>query len=292
MAFAERNWLGYVVAGLLAIIILFWFIPHHKKSSGNNQQADIALRLKPGENYDQFYVDKLRVIKRENGNIFLFISADKVYKRKRISKLFVYQNLKEICISGARIDIYAYHGASAKETPTAAIPIDEIGKSIISIAPPSTPVEEYVAGNADSKLDLLSRLLLHKVTLNMYSTPGRKISIEAERATVNPDLLYIVFEGSIKIVDSSGNVMSTEKAVWSKQNRGLYVPGLYISRHIPYKGKAFFIMNKEKGLLKDAKVPDMDFADPLEQMENELYAHISKDLQGYAKFMFDTYQNY
>ena len=36
----------------------------------------------------------------------------------------------------------------------------------------------------------------------------------------------------------------------------------------------------------------MDFVDPLEQREKELYAHVSRNLPGYAKFMFDMYQNF
>lgn len=62
------------------------------KPESSNTNFDIK---KPEEDYDKLRLDKISVVKRENARVIFNISADKIIHRKRISKLFVYQNLKE-----------------------------------------------------------------------------------------------------------------------------------------------------------------------------------------------------
>jgi len=287
MKFIAREWPKIVIIVLLVFIIIIFFSLNPEKPANNNSKADLALNLKPEGNYDQFYVDNLTIVKREGSNVFYSLTADKVFKRKRITKFFVYQNLKEICISGSRIDIYPYNKKSLTKSSNVLIPVDEIGRSITSMGKPSTPVEDYLAGNADIDLDLLSRLLFEKLILTVHISPQKKISISAARAKVNSDLQNIVFEGGIKVVGSDGTVINTDEAVWSRQYEGMYIPGSYNSGGIMHsRGKSFFSINSEGELVEVPSVPVIAYRDPLEEREKDFYATISKKMPGYARFMF------
>lgn len=104
-------------------------------------------------------VDKISIVEQEDNRILFSISADKVIHRKRISRLFVYQNLKEIYMSGVKIDIYPYNTASISKHKDIAILLDDISRSFTSLGKPPTSMEECLAGNSDIDLDLLTRIL-------------------------------------------------------------------------------------------------------------------------------------
>lgn len=286
MQFIKREWPKVFIFLLLVFFVITYRSYQDKKPEKNVPGSDIALNLKPEDNYDQFYVDKLTIVRREDGKKFFSLSADKVFKRKRISRFFVYQNLKEICISGVKIDIYSYNKNSLTKNNTVVIPVEEIGVSITSMGKPSTPIEEYLAGNSDIDLDLLSRLLLEKLTLNIHISPEKKISINAESAKINIDLQNIVFEGDIKVIDSNGIVMYADEGVWSIKHEGMYLPGGYISRNRHCQGKSFFSINRAGELAQSLKIPYMEYIDPFEEREKVFYAEISKKMPGYARFMF------
>ncbi|MDH4230827.1 MAG: hypothetical protein OEW04_02230 [Nitrospirota bacterium] len=284
MEFIRRE-LPKVLIVVLLIGIVIFFSRSQEKPANNNPQADLALNLKHENNYDQFYVDKLAIVMREGGKVVFSLSADKIFKRKRISKFFVYQNLKEICISGVKIDIYSYNKKSLTNN-NVLIPVDEIGRSVTSMGKPSTPVEDYLAGNADIDLDLLSRLLFEKLTLAIHTSPKKKMLIEAESAKINIDMENIVFEGDIKVIDSDGVVINTEEVVWSRKHAGIYIPGKYNVGSMFSTGKSFFGINRNGEVLKMLAVPVIEYVDPLEEREKVFYANISKKMPGYARFMF------
>jgi hypothetical protein len=175
----------FIALLLLLIVAVFANYPiHNKKSPGSNLQPNISLKDKPEGHYDNFKVNKISIVKKEDNRILFSLSADMIIHRKRISKLFVYQNLKEICMSGAMIDIYPYNMRSVNKHKNIAIPIDDIGSSFTSLGKPSTPIEEYLAGNADIDLDLLTRLLLEDLSINIHLPDNKKIVLAARSARI------------------------------------------------------------------------------------------------------------
>lgn len=284
MQIIKSEWPKAVIF-LLAFFAIAFFSFYYGASGGSGPKPGIAPEMKPEDDYDQFYMNKLSLLKREGGKMVFSLSADKVFKRKRATKFFVYQNLKEICMSDVRIDVYPDNKRALTKKNTVAIPVDEIGKSIASMGK-STPVEEYLSGSSDLDLDLLSRFLLEKCDLDIHISSGKKLSISAAGAKINIDFQNIIFAGGIKVIDSAGNGISADEAVWSGKKGGLYMPNGYISKNVRYQGKAFFGINRVGELGQSLKVPDIEYSDPLEERENKVYADISAKMPGYAKLMF------
>jgi cbb3-type cytochrome oxidase subunit 3 len=63
MKFIAREWPKIVIIVLLVFIIIIFFSLNPEKPVKNNSKADLALNLKPEGNYDQFYVDKLTLVR-------------------------------------------------------------------------------------------------------------------------------------------------------------------------------------------------------------------------------------
>ena len=271
---------------LLFIIAIFVYSPvHNKESPGSNLQPDIDIRDKPEGHYDNFRVDKISIMKRQDNRILFSLSADKVIHRKRISKLFVYQNLKEIYMSGIKIDFYPYNNISIRHK-NIAIPVDDIGSIFTSLGKPSTSIEEYLAGNADIDLDLLSRLLLEDLSINIHLPDNKNIVLTAKSTRINIDLENIVLEGHVKVITSDGKELLASQAVWSRKFNGIYLPDGHTLQNEQRKGKAFFAITTKGKFSRVWKCPNIEYVDLLEEREKDLYAHLSKKMPAYARFMF------
>lgn len=269
---------------LLIICIFLCSSINNEKSYSNNEKYIITAKDEPEEWYDKFCVDKISITERKNKNIVFSLSAERIVHRKRISRLFVYQNLKEIFMRGVKIDIYPDN----THDNTHKVPLD-VFSSFRFFGKPSTSMEDYLAGNVDIDFDLLTRLLIKDLSLNIHYLYGQKISINAESAIINADFENIVFEGPVKIILSDGRNLYAYKAVWSKKFSGIYLPNGYTFQNGYHKGKAFFIINTKGKFYKISSVPDIKYTDLIEEKEKVLYAQISKKMPPYLKFIFGEY---
>jgi hypothetical protein len=289
MQYLKDRWLKiiFIAFPLLLIMVIFLYSSiHNEKPKGDNLQPNISLRDKPEGHYDNFRVNKISIVTKEENRILFSLSADMIIHRKRISKLFVYQNLKEICMSGVMIDIYPYNMHSINKHKNIAIPIDDIGSSFTSLGKPSTPIEEYLAGNADTDLDLLTRLLLEDLSINIHLPDNKKIVLAARSARINVDLENIVLEGPVKVITSDGKELYASEAVWSKKFNGIYLPDGYALQNEQHKGKAFFAINTKGEFSRIWKCPNIEYVDPLEEREKAFYANLSKKMPASVRFMF------
>lgn len=253
-----------------------------------NPKPDVTFNANPREYYDNFWANDISIVKRQDNSILFSLSVNKIVHRKRISKLFVYQNLKEIYMSGVKIDTYPDDNAlKAPESKdkNITLPVDDIGSSFTSLGKPSTPIEEYLAGNADINLDLLSRLLLEDLSINIHLANNKKIFLAAKSARINIDLENIVLEGAVKVVASDGKELYASEAVWSKKFNGIYLPNGYTLQNEQRKRKAFFVLNTKGEFLKVWKCPNIEYIDPLEERERVFYANLSKKMPTYLRFI-------
>ena len=189
-------------------------------------------------------------------------------------------------MSGARLDIYPYNIRSINNHKNITIPVNDIGSSFTSLGKPSTPIEEYLAGNADIDLDLLTRLLLENLSINIHLPDNKKIVLAAKIGRINVDLENIVLEGPVKVIASDGKELYASEAVWSKKFNGIYLPGGYTLQNEQHRGKAFFAMNQKGELSRVFRIPEIKYADLIEEKEKVLYANLSKKMPAYARFMF------
>jgi len=246
--------------------------------------------------YDNFTADKINI--RHSGadsNILFNLSADKAIHRKIRSRLFVYQNLKEIYISGTTIDFYCSstgHGDPDKIGAPSEnglnkihIPVNDMGRVILSLARPSTSADEFIAGHAGADMDLLIRILFGKLSVNIHCVSGNKVSINASRARANVDSGNIIFEENVRIVASDGNTIKTTRAVWSNRFSGLLLPEGYNALKGSRNERAFFVIDPDGKFSRALNVPKIVYEDPLEEKESIFYTRVFEKMPAHVKLM-------
>ena len=270
----------FIIVSLSAFLFLFL---NNKKASDDDILAENNAENFTEKNYDNFRVEHVSVIRKKDNKPHFILTADEVIHRKRFSKLFSYQNLKEIYISGAKIDIYLNNISSSGNS---SLLFDEMNEIFASLGKQSTSLDDYSAGKvADSDLDLLSRIFFENFSLNIYYPAGKKLSFSALYASVNPDLNNLVFSGTVQFTDSMQRKFISSKVVWSKKHNGIYFPEGYTLLNSQQRNESFYAVNKDGDFTRLWNIPAIDYADYLEVAESRLYAKLMKKLPPYAKMM-------
>jgi len=255
---------------------------NNRKTADENILSEDSMGNPAEKMYDNFRAENVSLIRKKDNKLFFVLTAEEIIHRKRFSRLFLYQNLKEVYISGAKIDIYFNALSSAGNN----LLMDEIHDILRSLGKESTSIDEYFSGKVpDSDLDLLSRIFFENLSLNIYYPDRKKISFSALYATVTPDLNNLVFSGTVQFTDSMRRKFVSSKVVWSKKHNGIYFPEGYTLHNSQQKGESFYAANKDGDFTRLWNIPAIDYADYLEVAESRLYAKLMKKLPPYAKMM-------
>lgn len=270
---------------MLSLSLLYAYVLKKDQSTGSNVLLIDSLENQSEENYDNFRIENISIVRKENNKTFFSLTADEIVHRKRFSKHFHYQNLKEIHLSGVKLDIYM-NNISSDTNENISIPLDDISNVFASLGKQPTSLNDYFEGKVqDRDLDLLSRIIFEKVSINIHYSDKKKVSVAAENAAVHFDSQNIVFTGSVKITDPLSRKLHASKAVWSKQFNGIYFPEGYVLQNDYYKNKSFYSMSKDGNLVMLLNIPRIDYRDRLEEAENTFYAKLLKKIPPYVKIM-------
>ncbi len=257
-----------------------------KRCTDTNSVSNIEFLDSNKKDYDDFSVENVSLVRKRNGDVLFSLVANRICHRKRSSKLFVYQNVKEIFISGARMEMYLNNNISPKTSDNYSRLVDNIKNISLSFGKPAVSIKDYLNNRvADSNLDILSRIVFEDIHINIYLPENKRISIKSTNATVNADTENIVFSGDVSIVDSSERKFCSSKAVWSKKYRGIYFPEGYIVKKREHKNKAFYVMNQEGEFLKALSAVTIEYLDLIEKNENDFYPKLLKKLPPQVKIM-------
>ncbi len=229
--------------------------------------------------YDSFLVESINITKKEHNKLLFTFSADEIIHRKRRAKLFVYQNLKELYLSKVRIEIYP------PDPDKNMMLFDNISTSIASIGKPGTSAAEYLTGSSDPELDLLTSLLFKDIAINIRLPQDKSVFFSASQAKINADFANIVLHGEVKVKASDKAVLQSTLAIWSKEHNGIYLPDGYVFKSAYYKKKAFMRISQKGELLRQTKIPSIEYTDPIEEKEKILYTKISKNLPLHIRLM-------
>lgn len=233
-----------------------------------------------GDSYDNFHLESFSITRKDHNKVLFKFAADEIIHRKRRTKVFVYQNLKEINLSKVRIDIYP-------PNPEQNIMLFEnISSSIASIGKPGISASEYLAGSSDPDLDLLTRLLIEDITINIHLPKNKSLSLLASHAKINADFDNVVLHGEVKLTASDRTFLRSPLAVYSKKHNGIYLPDGYTFKNNYYKKKAFVKISEKGEILRQTKIPLIEYTDPIEEKEKIFYAKISKNLPLHLRLMF------
>jgi hypothetical protein len=267
---------------LLSCAFVFLFL-NNKKAGNDDILTENDVQTYTEKDYDNFRIEHISVVRKKDNKPHFILTADEVVHRKRASKLFLYQNLKEIYVSGAKIDIYLNNISSSGNS---SLPFDEMNDIFASLGKRPTSLDDYSAGKvADSDLDLLSRIFFENFSLNIYYPGRKKISFSALYAAVTPDLNNLVFSGTVQFTDSMRRKFVSSKVVWSKKQNGIYFPEGYTLHKSQQRNESFYAVNKDGDFTRLWNIPAIDYADCLEVAESRLYAKLMKKLPPYAKMI-------
>ncbi len=289
MQFFKNKWLKvglFIALSVLAVGVIIYSTSENKIPPKIAPQSAISLKLNPEKYYDNFWAENISIVKRVDNDKFFTLSVNKLVHRKRTTRLFVYQNLKELYVSGVQVNTYpAKVSARGYKRAAIALPVEDIGSSFTSFGKPPTQLEEYLAGDADFNLDLLSRLILENFSLTMHLPGNKKIFLSARVARINTDLENIVLEGPVRFIAADGSELYASLAVWSKKFNGIYLPSGYTFQNEQRKKKAFYGINPDGEFEEAAKVPDIKYVDLLEDVENKFYDRMFKKAPLYLRVL-------
>lgn len=231
-----------------------------------------------GKNYDEFSVENVSLLRKIGDKTCFSLIANKVVHRKRSSRLFYYENIKEIVVSDANISIYECGGLSNKASDSNAMLFDNIKCLATSFGKPPMSVEDYIDTKmADKDLSIMSRVIFENVSINMHWSNNSRMTITATNADLSADLENMIFTGSVEVIDASKRKFSSSKAVWSKKHRGIYFPEGYVSQNKEHRNGTLFSVNR-KGEFFNMVTTAIQYIDLVEKNEDEFYSRFIKKI--------------
>jgi hypothetical protein len=189
-------------------------------------------------------------------------------------------------MAGVRIDFYPYDKTPANKYKNIVIPVSDIADSFVSFGKPPASREDYLEGNSDVNLDLLTRIFIEDLLFNIHLPSGRMFSISAKVARINPDYENIVLGGPVSIVSPYGKNLHTLEVVWSKKYNGFYFPSGYSLVNKEYKKRTFFTLNAKGKFSEVFPIPEINYTDIIEEKEKVLYTYLSPKMPPHIRFMF------
>jgi hypothetical protein len=260
---------AFIFMMLAGVLVFGHYVP--AKNEENTLEAG---EVGSPDTFDDFQAENISISNIENGRTLFSIAADRVVHRKRVSRFFVYQNLKELCLTGARINIFQVKHALQTSHDSVSLPLGDIGGSFMSFGKPATSMESYLAGIPDADLDILSRVLFEDLSIAIDISVGRKISFRAGRARINLDFENIIFDGPLRIVDAAGTELTAQLGVWTNKHNGIYLPKGFVFKGDIYNGEGFYALNGKGEFFRGRRLPKVNYMDPLDDREDFINEYI------------------
>lgn len=234
------------------------------------KRASRAPQAPKDAHYERFHAEGVALTKYAGEDLAYSLGIREIYQRKRVSKLFTYENLKELYLKGVSLDIRYARGGG--------IPLDEIGKSFSAIESNLTPAREAAeSGSLDVDMSLISRVVMESLEIRLRAGKGPGVSLTAKEGAINSLFDQLVLYDDV-VLTAGGRVLRAKKAVWSAKDNGLYYPEGYADGGVTYAGRAFFRLSDDGTLVKAENPPEVDYADLLEKKEAGMYAAMARDL--------------
>jgi hypothetical protein len=273
---------GSLVLALSMTLLVYYVAANHRPP-----ESAVPSPFAEGRQYDKFQFSGVKSFEYDGyGGLTIKLSADSIIHRKRKSKFFEYQNLKELYLDRAVLDLYPGKEPSLAEGRC--LPFALLAKSINLVpgAGPARSIESYLQETGDIDLDILSRVLFDDFSLNIHYPTGRFLAITAEKAWIGGDFQSLVLEGAVRVISTGGEVVRASRAVVSRRFDGILLPSGYLRQEVYQSHQAFFRLTAEGRLAWSSRAPRVEYGDQLEAKENEFYGRILGKIPPYQRVMF------
>lgn len=221
--------------------------------------------------YENFHAEKIVLSKYVGSDTVFTFSVKEMYQRKRVSKLFVYENLKELFFRDVVLEVFT--GFEGKP----AIPLDDLGGSLKALESSLLPAKDALAENmTDVEMSLVSRVVMDSISLKIHLDNDSHVEITADEAVINSLFDMLIMSGNVRMYSKS-RVVSATKAIWTSKHNGLFFPEGYSMNGVKQKEKAFFILHGQS-FDEAIEVPAIDYSDVLDRKETDFYNGIAGNL--------------
>jgi len=278
------RWAGRLLCGLVpALFIALLIYPALHSGEDENALQPPQAAQRP---YDKFRAGKIELREYDKDALLIKISVEEIVHKKRRSRLFEYQNLKELYFSHAVFDIYPHQTFPA--ATHYGIPFDLLERCVHAVpgAGAVKPLESYLQETSDSDVDILSRILFYRFSLNIHYPAGDSLEVTAEKASIAGNFQSFVLAGEVKIILPHGEVLRAPQAVFSRGMDGILFPSGHMRQETYEQRKTFYRIVADGRLLRLSPAPDVRYGDPLEAKEADLYGRVLKKLPPYQRIMF------
>jgi len=277
------RWARRLLCGLVpALSVAFLIYPSvHSSKEENAAHPPAAER-----SYDKFRAGNIKLLEYDQDVLMTKVSAGEIIHRKRRSRMFEYQNLKELYFNHTVFDIYLHKSFHSENNYL--IPFDLLERCVHPVpgAGAVKPIESYLKETSDSDLDILSRIQFDRLTLNVHYPTGDSLEVTAEKASISGDFQSFVLVGDVRILFPHGEVLRAPQAVFSRGMDGILFPSGHFRQEKYDRDKTFYRLIADGRLVRLPQAPNIQYRDPLEAKEEELYGRILKKLPPYQRIMF------
>jgi hypothetical protein len=268
--------LGFIPLILTALLVS---LTHCRRNSVAPQYTDNL-------QYDKFKLGKIELVEYDRDDLVIKITADSIIRRKRKSKLFEYQNLKELCVKNIILNVYL----NKRNLPlnNSGFPFTILNKCMMSLSGTNTlkSMESYLQETTDIDLDILSRMLFEGVSLNINYPSGGLLAISAESATIGGDFRNLIMSGDVVITSRHGDTIRAPQAVLSHKFNGILFPSGHLRQKTYHKRQTFYRFASDGKIVKSHKTPKIRYTDLVEESEEKFYNKIFERVPAYVRFMF------
>lgn len=217
--------------------------------------------------YDSFLLKGVSLIESQDGRSTVNIWADKIVDRKRTTAhgLITYENLKELHVLGAKIEVSLGHGDSI---------LSRLRQSLTMLGAlihPS-PLEDLDVNLVDTDASILTRIRFTDLLITVHLPDQRTLSIEANTARLNLIPSAFVFRQPLTVLLDNGRKLEASRAVWSEEHGGIFFPEGYAMNGVPGPRQGVLTISTRGFFLTRASTPLPSFKiqDLIEARENAL----------------------
>lgn len=235
-------------------------------------------------NSNKYSASNVVINKKIGNNNQISLKADNIVYQKRNSDFFDYQNLKEIYIENAEIDIYNDFPLNKQDKDLSYI--NKLIDSIDVFCSYQSPIKTNTRNKkSDAETELLSRIIFKNINLKFLYPNNKIISLQASNAEINYNIDNIVFNDHVIMKDYNGKEYNAKIAVFSERFKGFYFPEGFITKRYKTNKKQFYVINNFGHILHSHNIPEINYIDLLSKKERDLFIKIVNKLPPQLRLM-------
>lgn len=279
---------------VLAVITLLFFLPGPERNSPDLSQPSAgALIMQETDPFllSEYWIRDFR-LKQRGVDAESTISASLLVQRKRVTRFFIYHNMRELYLQNFLVDaVHARTGTALFFAPLLElVPVltaleAEGGQESLSGNSAETPLLAAADGSENgsssaSPSDLLSRIVARPAILRV--TKGAcSLALSGARFRVEFKEHYAVLEGNVTAVLSSGQQYKTQRLIMDAPKDGLFFEeskGLFRK----------YMMESGCRLKRTKELLSLQVTDALEEQEQKMLDQLGPKLPLHIRLLLGS----